>query len=173
MSHKRARSSQVLRAFYHLIQLLNRVDVTDFCYDNIFFVNPASNDEMMMLWKVGSFVLLLAFGVVLVVLTYYIKKKVHTADISTHKHKHRTRCEIFCFQQKPQYQPQLQMIQMVGPNDNDYIYINFKDFKYDMRWEFPRENLELGRRQSSSIKYTLKVLAGKLTFFLCKMSCYS
>lgn len=49
-----------------------------------------------------------------------------------------------CFQQKPQYQPQLQMIQMVGPNDNDYIYINFKDFEYDLKWEFPRENLELG-----------------------------
>lgn len=49
-----------------------------------------------------------------------------------------------CFKQKPQYQPQLQMIQMVGPNDNDYIYINFKDFEYDLKWEFPRENLELG-----------------------------
>lgn len=36
------------------------------------------------------------------------------------------------------------MIQMVGPNDNDYIYINFKDFGYDKQWEFPRENLELG-----------------------------
>lgn len=36
------------------------------------------------------------------------------------------------------------MIQMVGPNDNDYIYINFKDFEYDTKWEFPRENLELG-----------------------------
>lgn len=46
--------------------------------------------------------------------------------------------------QKPKYQPQLQMIQMVGPNDNDYIYINFKDFEYDTKWEFPRENLELG-----------------------------
>lgn len=36
------------------------------------------------------------------------------------------------------------MIQMVGPSDNDYIYINFKDFEYDKKWEFPRENLELG-----------------------------
>lgn len=36
------------------------------------------------------------------------------------------------------------MIQMVGPNDNDYIYINFKNFEYDSKWEFPRENLELG-----------------------------
>lgn len=51
---------------------------------------------------------------------------------------------FFCCQQKPQYQPQLQMLQMVGPNDNDYIYINFKDFEYDSKWEFPRENLELG-----------------------------
>ncbi|XP_028971957.2 receptor-type tyrosine-protein kinase FLT3 isoform X2 [Esox lucius] len=50
---------------------------------------------------------------------------------------------------KPQYQSQLQMIQMTGPNDNDYIYINFKDFSYDQKWEFPRENLELGRELGS------------------------
>lgn len=53
---------------------------------------------------------------------------------------------LLCFQQKPQYQPQLQMIQMTGPSDNDYIYINFKDFEYDRKWEFPRENLELGMK---------------------------
>lgn len=34
---------------------------------------------------------------------------------------------------------------MTGSNDNDYIYINFKDFQYDQKWEFPRENLELGK----------------------------
>lgn len=39
------------------------------------------------------------------------------------------------------------MIQMVGPNDNDYIYINFKNFEYDSKWEFPRENLELGTHE--------------------------
>ncbi|XP_034999020.2 receptor-type tyrosine-protein kinase FLT3 [Hippoglossus stenolepis] len=77
------------------------------------------NDNMLLL-KVGSFLLLLALAVVSVVLLYFVKKK------------------------KPQYQPQLQMIQMVGPSDNDYIYINFKDFDYDQKWEFPRENLELG-----------------------------
>lgn len=53
--------------------------------------------------------------------------------------------------QKPKYQPQLQMIQMVGPNDNDYIYINFKDFEYDTKWEFPRENLELGMNQTRPV----------------------
>lgn len=53
-----------------------------------------------------------------------------------------------CHQQKPQYQPQLQIIQMVGPNENDYIYINFKDFEYNPKWEFPRENLELGMNDS-------------------------
>lgn len=37
------------------------------------------------------------------------------------------------------------MIQMIGPNDNDYIYIDFREFKYDLKWEFPRENLELGK----------------------------
>ncbi|XP_034427990.1 receptor-type tyrosine-protein kinase FLT3 isoform X1 [Hippoglossus hippoglossus] len=77
------------------------------------------NDNMLLL-KAGSFLLLLALAVVSVVLLYFVKKK------------------------KPQYQPQLQMIQMVGPSDNDYIYINFKDFDYDQKWEFPRENLELG-----------------------------
>ncbi|XP_037549894.1 receptor-type tyrosine-protein kinase FLT3 [Nematolebias whitei] len=85
----------------------------------------ASNDNLVLLLKVGSFILLLALGVVMVALIYYVKKK------------------------KPQYQPQLQMIQMVGPNDNDYIYINFKDFEYDKKWEFPRENLELGNELGS------------------------
>ncbi|KAK1884970.1 Receptor-type tyrosine-protein kinase FLT3 [Dissostichus eleginoides] len=65
--------------------------------------------------------------VVSVVLIYFVKKK------------------------KPQYQPQLQMIQMVGPNDNDYIYINFKDFGYDKQWEFPRENLELEKRSRTGL----------------------
>ncbi|KAM6976854.1 receptor-type tyrosine-protein kinase FLT3-like [Aplochiton taeniatus] len=51
--------------------------------------------------------------------------------------------------QKPPYQSQLQIIQMIGPNDNDYIYINFKDFQYDQKWEFPRENLKLGKELGS------------------------
>ncbi|XP_029934627.1 receptor-type tyrosine-protein kinase FLT3 [Myripristis murdjan] len=77
------------------------------------------------LLKVGSLFLLLVLAVVSVALMYFVKKK------------------------KPQYQSQLQMIQMVGPNDNDYIYINFKDFQYDQKWEFPRENLELGKELGS------------------------
>lgn len=43
------------------------------------------------------------------------------------------------------------MIEMVGPNDNDYIYINFKDFQYDQKWEFPRENLELGKNGTDAV----------------------
>ncbi|NXI53802.1 FLT3 kinase, partial [Chloroceryle aenea] len=43
------------------------------------------------------------------------------------------------------YESQLQMIQMVGPLDNEYIYIDFREFKYDLKWEFPRENLEFGQ----------------------------
>ncbi|XP_028288445.1 receptor-type tyrosine-protein kinase FLT3 [Parambassis ranga] len=78
-----------------------------------------------MLLKIGSIVLLLALAVLSVVLLYFVTKK------------------------KPQYQPQLQMLQMVGPNDNDYIYINFKDFQYNKKWEFPRENLELGKELGS------------------------
>ncbi|XP_051910461.1 receptor-type tyrosine-protein kinase FLT3 isoform X1 [Hippocampus zosterae] len=75
--------------------------------------------------KVGSAILVVALIIVSVVLVYTVKKK------------------------KPQYQPQLQMIQMVGPNDNDYIYINFKDFEYEQKWEFPRENLQLGKELGS------------------------
>uniref|UniRef100_A0A8D0L4A5 receptor protein-tyrosine kinase n=1 Tax=Sphenodon punctatus TaxID=8508 RepID=A0A8D0L4A5_SPHPU len=44
-----------------------------------------------------------------------------------------------------QYEGQLQMIQMVGPSDNEYIYIDFREFEYDLNWEFPRENLEFGQ----------------------------
>ncbi|KAK0142730.1 Receptor-type tyrosine-protein kinase FLT3 [Merluccius polli] len=56
---------------------------------------------------------------------------------------------LFTHRKKPQYQSQLQMIQMTGPSDNDYIYINFKDFQYDQKWEFPRENLQLGKELGS------------------------
>ncbi|XP_009684817.2 receptor-type tyrosine-protein kinase FLT3 [Struthio camelus] len=43
------------------------------------------------------------------------------------------------------YESQLQMIQMIGPLDNEYIYIDFSEFEYDLKWEFPRENLEFGQ----------------------------
>ncbi|XP_077592504.1 receptor-type tyrosine-protein kinase FLT3-like [Stigmatopora nigra] len=82
-------------------------------------------DKNIYMLKVISVVLIVALLTVTLALTYHIKKK------------------------KPQYQPQLCMIQMVGPNDNDYIYINFKDFEYDRKWEFPRENLELGKELGS------------------------
>ncbi|NXL86542.1 FLT3 kinase, partial [Alectura lathami] len=43
------------------------------------------------------------------------------------------------------YESQLQMLQMIGPLDNEYIYIDFREFEYDLKWEFPRENLEFGQ----------------------------
>ncbi|TDG97302.1 hypothetical protein EPR50_G00224420 [Perca flavescens] len=86
---------------------------------------PYNDNGSLMVLKVGSMLLLLALAVVSVVLLYFVKKK------------------------KPKYQPQLQMIQMIGPNDNDYIYINFEEFGYDQKWEFPRENLELGQELGS------------------------
>ncbi|XP_061230368.1 receptor-type tyrosine-protein kinase FLT3 isoform X2 [Neopsephotus bourkii] len=43
------------------------------------------------------------------------------------------------------YESQLQMIHIIGPSDNEYIYINFREFEYDLKWEFPRENLEFGQ----------------------------
>ncbi|XP_029313404.1 LOW QUALITY PROTEIN: receptor-type tyrosine-protein kinase FLT3 [Cottoperca gobio] len=108
--------------------------VGSWCHNNIYFTPPsfhssrvvANNDNSsLMVLKVGSVLLFLALAVVSVVLMYFVKRK------------------------KPQYQPQLQIIQMVGPNDNDYIYINFKEFGYNLKWEFPRENLELGSELGS------------------------
>ncbi|XP_020500910.2 receptor-type tyrosine-protein kinase FLT3 [Labrus bergylta] len=86
---------------------------------------PYHESDSLMLLKVGSVILLVALVILTVVLTYFVRKK------------------------KPQYQSQLQIIQTVGPNDNDYIYINFKDFEYNQKWEFPRENLELGKELGS------------------------
>ncbi|KAM6900550.1 receptor-type tyrosine-protein kinase FLT3-like [Xenentodon cancila] len=84
-----------------------------------------NDDKLMILLKISILVLLLGLAFSVVALVYFVKKR------------------------KPKYQPQLQMIQVVGPNDNDYIYINFKDFVYDQSWEFPRENLELGKELGS------------------------
>ncbi|XP_068160051.1 receptor-type tyrosine-protein kinase FLT3 isoform X2 [Antennarius striatus] len=85
---------------------------------------PASNISLTVL-QVGSLILILGLSLIAIVLVYFIRNK------------------------KRRYEPQLQMIQMVGPNDNDYIYINFKDFEYDLKWEFPRENLKLGKELGS------------------------
>ncbi|XP_025021627.1 receptor-type tyrosine-protein kinase FLT3 [Python bivittatus] len=56
-------------------------------------------------------------------------------------------CILTCRNYKKQfrYERQLQMIQMVGPSDNEYIYINFSELEYDLKWEFPRENLKFGQ----------------------------
>nr|XP_014342109.1 PREDICTED: receptor-type tyrosine-protein kinase FLT3 [Latimeria chalumnae] len=51
---------------------------------------------------------------------------------------------VFKYKKKPRYESQLQMIQIIGSSDNDYIYIDFSVFEYDLKWEFPRENLEFG-----------------------------
>lgn len=40
------------------------------------------------------------------------------------------------------------MIHMIGPSDNEYIYIDFREFEYDLKWEFPRENLEFGKQST-------------------------
>ncbi|XP_053165571.1 receptor-type tyrosine-protein kinase FLT3 [Hemicordylus capensis] len=54
---------------------------------------------------------------------------------------------LICYNYKKQsrYERQLQMIQMVGPSDNDYIYVDFSEIAYEPKWEFPRENLEFGQ----------------------------
>jgi len=43
------------------------------------------------------------------------------------------------------------MIQMIGPSDNEYIYIDFREFEYDLKWEFPRQNLEFGEQSTTQI----------------------
>ncbi|XP_035181404.1 receptor-type tyrosine-protein kinase FLT3 isoform X1 [Oxyura jamaicensis] len=54
---------------------------------------------------------------------------------------------LICHKYKKQfrYESQLQMIQMIGSLDNEYTYIDFREFEYDLKWEFPRENLEFGQ----------------------------
>ncbi|XP_053564455.1 receptor-type tyrosine-protein kinase FLT3 [Bombina bombina] len=49
------------------------------------------------------------------------------------------------FKKQYRYKSQLQMIQYIGPSDNEYIYIDFNIVEYDLKWEFPRENLEFGK----------------------------
>ncbi|XP_071409467.1 receptor-type tyrosine-protein kinase FLT3 isoform X2 [Pithys albifrons albifrons] len=49
------------------------------------------------------------------------------------------------YKKQLRYESQLQMIQMIRPSDNEYIYIDFREFEYDLKWEFPRENLEFGQ----------------------------
>lgn len=102
------------------------------------------NDDFDLL-KATTLVFFVALIVLTVILLYFVTKKVMVAGHTrVFPHPKPAISEFWVFPQKPKYQPQLQMIQMVGPNENDYVYINFKDFDYDTKWEFPRENLELG-----------------------------
>ncbi|XP_018423303.1 PREDICTED: receptor-type tyrosine-protein kinase FLT3 [Nanorana parkeri] len=53
---------------------------------------------------------------------------------------------VLCkYKKQYKYESQLLMIQYVGPSDNEYIYIDFSVLEYDLKWEFPRENLEIGK----------------------------
>lgn len=45
------------------------------------------------------------------------------------------------------YESQLQMVQVTGSLDNEYFYVDFREYKYDLKWEFPRENLEFGKNR--------------------------
>ncbi|XP_078259171.1 receptor-type tyrosine-protein kinase FLT3-like [Rhinoraja longicauda] len=51
---------------------------------------------------------------------------------------------FYRYKKQPGYESQLQMIQMVGSSENEYHYVDFSQIAYDIKWEFPRENLELG-----------------------------
>ncbi|XP_072433395.1 receptor-type tyrosine-protein kinase FLT3 [Chiloscyllium punctatum] len=48
------------------------------------------------------------------------------------------------YKKQPGYERQLLMIQVIGSSENDYVYVDFTNTDYDPKWEFPRENLELG-----------------------------
>uniref|UniRef100_A0A672UJ26 receptor protein-tyrosine kinase n=1 Tax=Strigops habroptila TaxID=2489341 RepID=A0A672UJ26_STRHB len=84
---------------------------------NLSAVSPPPDNTAFYV-SVGFFLLLIAFLFILVF----------------HKYKKQFR-----------YESQLQMIQITGPSDNEYIYIDFREFEYDLKWEFPRENLEFGQ----------------------------
>ncbi|XP_021234451.1 receptor-type tyrosine-protein kinase FLT3 isoform X3 [Numida meleagris] len=60
-------------------------------------------------------------------------------------------CVLICHKYKKQfrYESQMQMIQVIGPLDNEYIYIDFREYEYDLKWEFPRENLEFEKSDTS------------------------
>ncbi|KAG7317575.1 hypothetical protein KOW79_018610 [Hemibagrus wyckioides] len=92
------------------------------CSEQILVKRSSANSLFLV---VTCSLLVLALLLVSVILCYFIRKK------------------------KPGYETQIQMIQMVGPADNDYIYIDFKDCKYNQELEFPRENLELGKMLGS------------------------
>ncbi|KAL6462802.1 hypothetical protein MHYP_G00292240 [Metynnis hypsauchen] len=92
-----------------------------YCSEPITVKKPPSDSSDSMVLIVMCSMLVFALLLVSLTLVHFIRKK------------------------KTGYESQLQMIQIVGPSDNDYIYIDFRDFKYDQKWEFPRENLELGK----------------------------
>uniref|UniRef100_A0A8C5JZP7 Receptor-type tyrosine-protein kinase FLT3 n=1 Tax=Jaculus jaculus TaxID=51337 RepID=A0A8C5JZP7_JACJA len=54
---------------------------------------------------------------------------------------------LICHKYKKQfrYESQLQMVQVTGSLENEYFYIDFREHQYDLKWEFPRENLEFGK----------------------------
>ncbi|XP_023444555.2 receptor-type tyrosine-protein kinase FLT3 isoform X3 [Dasypus novemcinctus] len=54
---------------------------------------------------------------------------------------------LICHKYRKQfrYESQMQMVQVTGSLDNEYFYIDFREFEYDLKWEFPRENLEFGK----------------------------
>ncbi|KAM5288977.1 receptor-type tyrosine-protein kinase FLT3 [Ctenodactylus gundi] len=54
---------------------------------------------------------------------------------------------LTCHKYKKQfrYESQLQMVQVTGSLDNEYFYVDFREYEYDLKWEFPRENLEFGK----------------------------
>lgn len=59
------------------------------------------------------------------------------------------------------YESQLQMVQVTGSLDNEYFYIDFREYEYDLKWEFPRENLEFGKNQVFQMLLSRFLLVGK------------
>uniref|UniRef100_UPI00398F4B8A receptor-type tyrosine-protein kinase FLT3 n=1 Tax=Pristiophorus japonicus TaxID=55135 RepID=UPI00398F4B8A len=51
---------------------------------------------------------------------------------------------FYKYKKQPGYERQLIMIQGDRSSRNEYVYVDFSHIEYDIKWEFPRENLELG-----------------------------
>uniref|UniRef100_A0A9L0RH42 Receptor-type tyrosine-protein kinase FLT3 n=1 Tax=Equus caballus TaxID=9796 RepID=A0A9L0RH42_HORSE len=114
--------------------LLNSPGTFPFIQDNIFYAT------------IG---ICLPFIAILTMLICHKYKKVKT-KITIHRRflilkNYLLLIDIISSLKQFRYESQLQMVQVTGSLDNEYFYIDFREYEYDLKWEFPRENLEFGK----------------------------
>ncbi|XP_028816460.1 receptor-type tyrosine-protein kinase FLT3 [Denticeps clupeoides] len=122
--HYRINSSLPQKGMDHLVRCCLENEAGLHCSEKILMQNPMANTNHNYLYTLVPGLLTCILAVVFLLKHTCRKKK--SRDLS-----------------------QFMVIQMVGTSDNDYVYIDFKDFKYDKNLEFPRENLELGNELGS------------------------